>query len=318
MVGFHNDRFPPRDTLRGTPGFPQHPHCGFETVTISLPGSDCLTDHADSEGGRGRYGDGDVQWMTAGRGMAHSEMVALKRGAAENVGAVFQLWLNLPAASKSAPPFTRMLWHEDLSVTRGAGGGSATEIAGPDAAVAPPPDSWAADAAHHVRVRILRVDGGASVAVAKASPATNLRLYPFRVDAGAVLEVACGADTTRVTKADGRVTLALAADATLKNAGDGRVDVLQLEGVPIGEEVFWHGPFVAASKADLNAAFAAYQRGALVPEWPWKDSGPTHDTAARFYETAAGFIEERGVPVDVPRTGPASYLPEMGIVRPAN
>ena len=99
--------------------------------------------------------------------------------------------------------------------------------------------------------------------------------------------------------------------------GDSRLQLLRLGfGGWIFTAIF--ATILRTTKADLNAAFATYQRGALVPKWPWKDSGPTHDTAARFYETAAGFIEERGVPVDVPRTGPASYLPEMGIVRPAN
>ena len=59
MVGFHNDIFPPRSSLRSTPGFPNHPHCGFETLTLMISG---VTDHADSLGGRGRYAELDMQW----------------------------------------------------------------------------------------------------------------------------------------------------------------------------------------------------------------------------------------------------------------
>ena len=316
MVGFHHDRFPPRSTLRNTPGFPQHPHCGFETLTVTFP-SDAMTDHADSEGGRGRYGDGDVQWMSAGRGMAHSEMVALKSADADNIGMVFQLWLNQPEKAKKAAPFTRMLWHEDVPKTRaGPGCGQVTAIAGPDATVAPPPDSWAADPANAVRVEVLTLEPGESLDVVKADAASNLRLYPFVVEPGAKLVVSCGEDTTEVTKADGRVTLALRDSAKIANAGAaGTIKVLRLEARPIDEPVFSSGPFVAASQADLDAAFSDYQRGALVPKWPWQDEGPTHDNERRFYEHPGG-REERGDPISIPRPGPAAYLPSMGIVRP--
>ena len=126
MVGFHSDVFPARNSLDQTPGFPQHPHYGFETVTVMGRGN-TVTDHADSMGGSGRYGDGDVQWMCAGRGISHSEMIGLRNADTQNVGEVFQLWLNLPAKSKKCEPHTTMMWAEDIPEVQGEGGATSCE-----------------------------------------------------------------------------------------------------------------------------------------------------------------------------------------------
>ena len=79
------------------PGFPQHPHRGFETVTVARKG---LIDHSDSLGAKARFGEGDVQWMTAGRGIVHSEMFPLLQRNAPNPTEFFQIWLNLHAKGK--------------------------------------------------------------------------------------------------------------------------------------------------------------------------------------------------------------------------
>ena len=97
------------------PGFPQHPHRGFETVTIVRRG---LIDHSDSLGAAARFGGGDVQWLTAGAGIVHSEMFPLLDAKGPNPVELFQIWLNLPAEDKLVPPHFSMLWDRDIPRAR--------------------------------------------------------------------------------------------------------------------------------------------------------------------------------------------------------
>ena len=93
------------------PGFPQHPHRGFETVTFVREG---YIDHSDSLGATARFGRGDVQWLTAGAGIVHSEMFPLLNPDQPNNLELFQIWLNLPAKSKFADPYFTMFWDADV------------------------------------------------------------------------------------------------------------------------------------------------------------------------------------------------------------
>src|SRR5277367_1237101 len=93
------------------PGFPQHPHRGFETVTIVRRG---LVDHSDSLGAAARFGGGDVQWVTAGKGIVHCEMFPLLAREEANPLELFQIWLNLPRANKMVAPHFTMLWREKI------------------------------------------------------------------------------------------------------------------------------------------------------------------------------------------------------------
>src|SRR5580698_6261648 len=105
------------------PGFPQHPHRGFETVTFARQG---FIDHADSLGAAARFGRGDVQWLTAGGGIVHSEMFPLLNRDDTNPLELFQIWLNLPARSKMAAPYFTMFWDQDIPRERltDSGGGT--------------------------------------------------------------------------------------------------------------------------------------------------------------------------------------------------
>src|SRR5688500_12678093 len=93
------------------PGFPRHPHRGFETVTVTRRG---YVDHSDSLGATARYGQGDVQWMTAGSGIVHAEMFPLLDAQGQNPAELFQIWLNLPARSKLVQPHFAMFWNGSI------------------------------------------------------------------------------------------------------------------------------------------------------------------------------------------------------------
>jgi len=151
------------------PGFPSHPHRGFETITATLTG---LIDHSDSHGNAGRYGHGDLQWMTAGRGVQHSEMFPLVNDDAPNPLRFFQIWLNLPAASKMAEPAFVMHWSENVPTTTPMPGARVTVWAGAfgDArALPPPPDSWASRDKSDVAVLHVALAGGAEVTLPAAA-----------------------------------------------------------------------------------------------------------------------------------------------------
>jgi redox-sensitive bicupin YhaK (pirin superfamily) len=93
------------------PGFPQHPHRGFETVTLVRRG---LIDHSDSLGATARFGGGDAQWLTAGEGIVHSEMFPLLNPTEPNPLELFQIWLNLPSVGKLVPAHFSMLWEQSI------------------------------------------------------------------------------------------------------------------------------------------------------------------------------------------------------------
>src|SRR6188768_2611324 len=167
------------------PGFPQHPHRGFETVTIVRTG---YIDHSDSLGATARFGMGDVQWLTAGAGVVHSEMFPLLHADRPNDLELFQIWLNLPARDKLVAPYFTMFWDQDIprAVHRDAAGRTATitVIAGALdglAPLAPPPNSWAARPEADVAIWSIALDAGASWVLPPARDAAAARtLHLFR------------------------------------------------------------------------------------------------------------------------------------------
>ena len=279
------------------PGFPSHPHRGFETVTIVRKG---LTDHSDSLGAAARFGGGDVQWLTAGKGIVHSEMFPLLATDQANPLELFQIWLNLPAHSKMAEPHFTMLWAEDIPHRFfESGDGAVTEVAviagrleGPrphaagDVAepLAPPPDSWAAQADADVAIWTLRMAPGARW---KLPPAVNAaarrKLYFFE---GASVSVAGEALAQHAA-----IELRAASAVEIVNTGTDVAEFLMLQGRPIGEPVAQYGPFVMNTEAELQQAFDDYRRTEFGG-WPWPDSGPVHGPErVRFARHADGRLE---------------------------
>ncbi|HZA49902.1 MAG TPA: pirin family protein, partial [Myxococcaceae bacterium] len=166
------------------PGFPQHPHRGFETVTVVRRG---LIDHADSLGAAARYGGGDVQWLTAGKGIIHSEMFPLLNRTGPNPLELFQIWLNLARDDKPAEPHFSMFWDSAVPrhTARDAEGRrtEVTIVAGrieEQHAPRPPPHSWASRPQSDVAIWTVTMEPGARWKLPAASPGSNRRLYFFR------------------------------------------------------------------------------------------------------------------------------------------
>lgn len=263
---------------RDVPGFPGHPHRGFETVTLVRQG---LVDHADSLGASARFGQGDVQWLTAGKGIVHSEMFPLLCNDKPNTLELFQIWLNLPALSKMAPAHFTMFWAESIprSVTADASGRQ-TEVvvvAGrlqgdmSDAAslrpLDPPPDSWAAHADAEVAIWTIRMAPNARwIVPAAAGPDVRRQLYFFRG-----LSVAVSGQTVGAPCA---IELRAGSSAELVN-GDAEAEFLMLQGKPIGEPVVQYGPFVMNTPAEISQTLEDY-RHTQFGGWPWSEDGPVH------------------------------------------
>jgi quercetin 2,3-dioxygenase len=311
----HEDQFPkgndnlgPNDSMKGrslgddfiikdgyrmyhgkvVPGFPGHPHRGFETITIVRDG---IVDHADSLGASGRYGEGDVQWMTAGKGVQHSEMFPLLKKDADNPLELFQIWLNLPKKSKMVEPHFKMLWGSKIPKCRHTDSKERTTevevIAGKlydHEAPAPPPNSWAADPANEVAIFNLKLEANAIFNLPKTAQAGINRVLYFYIGNQITL------DGKSIDKYHSIVVNA-SVDLEIIN-GDAEARILMLQGKPIGETVIQYGPFVMNSKEEIQQAFQDYH-ATQFGGWPWKRYDQVHDRGlGRFARHADGTYEE--------------------------
>ena len=271
------------------PGFPAHPHRGFETVTIVRQGH---IDHSDSLGATARFGPGDVQWLTAGKGIVHCEMFPLRNADAPNPAELFQIWLNLPAKNKMAEPHFTMFWGENVQTLHHQDAqGRVTEVMVAAGALEgaqglpPPPDSWASEPDSDLAIFTIRMAPGARWTLPGARNAgTRRQLYFFK---GQTL--ALGGQAVDVQS----VVEVRAQDALELVNGDQETELLMLQGRPIGEPVAQYGPFVMNTQAEIHQAFADYRRTEFGG-WPWGASDPVHprDTG-RFARHADGRVEER-------------------------
>jgi redox-sensitive bicupin YhaK (pirin superfamily) len=262
------------------PGFPQHPHRGFETVTVVRHG---FVDHSDSLGATARYGQGDAQWLTTGKGISHSEMFPLLNRDKDNHTEAFQIWLNLPPDKKMAQPRFSIVWDE-TQPRRDFGGCVLRLIAGHLAdmqAPPPPPDSWAAVPGSEVVIATLTFAPGAGWALPAASPNLSRSLYLFK---GSLALAGHTLQSGHCARVQSDVEIAL-------KAGAEGAQVLLLQGRPIAAPVAQDGPFVMNSRAELEQAFQDYRLNQFGG-WPWPDNAPVHAReAGRFAKFPDGSQE---------------------------
>lgn len=268
------------------PGFPQHPHRGFETVTYVRRG---IVDHSDSLGAAARYGRGDVQWLTAGSGIVHSETFPLLDATAPNPLELFQIWVNLPAADKMAEPHFSMLWADDVPVhVERDGEGRAIEVTvvagrlGDANPPSSPPRSWASRPDSDVAIWHARLDDGATWTLPPAaSEATVRTLYVFGTGSLVVGDHEITSGTAAVVRAE------VALDVTAR----GDTETLVLQGRPIGEPVAQYGPFVMNDREGIEQAFADY-RATGFGGWPWPSHEPVHSShGERFARHPDGMLD---------------------------
>jgi redox-sensitive bicupin YhaK (pirin superfamily) len=274
------------------PGFPAHPHRGFETVTLARQG---LIDHSDSLGAAARFGHGDVQWLTAGRGIVHAEMFPLLSDSAANPAELFQIWLNLPGRLKMAEPHFKMLWGDQVpSATVHDAEGRSTQLTAIAGRLqqgsthlqppAPPPDSWASQPGSGVAIWTLKMAPGAHWTLPAAdTPGVRRMLYVFE---GAGLQLAGKAVRSRVA-----LELASGVAVDIVN-GSAASECLLLQGKPIAEPVVSYGPFVMNTREEIEQTLRDYQKTEFGG-WPWGDSAPVHGRAPQRFARQPDGSEER-------------------------
>ena len=218
-----------------------------------------------------------MQWLTAGKVIVHAEMFPLLKTLEPNPLELFQIWLNLPAASKMADPNFTMFWANDIpgSVLTDTNGLQtyASVIAGQLAdtdritkALSPPPDSWAAQAKADVAIWTLRMPPGARFTLPAANAGTRRNLYFFKGQSVSVGGQEVPSHSAIELQGDAAVGLI--------NGGE-ESEFLLLQGKPIAEPVVQYGPFVMNTQAEIRQTIADYQ-STQFGGWPWVDHEPTH------------------------------------------
>lgn len=224
-------------------GFPEHPHRGFETVTYMLDGR---MRHRDNHGNEGLLTPGSVQWMTAGRGLVHSEMPEQESGRMRG----FQLWVNLPAREKMTAPKYQEFAPDHIPVTHPAEGVEIKVIAGTVGDITGPIAQPATDPVY------LDIALEAGRAWTYALPeGHNVFLYAFEGE----LNVGEGEDA-RLLQARELAVLGGGNEVSLQ-AGDQPARLILVAGRPLREPVMRHGPFVMNTRQELMQAFIDYQEG---------------------------------------------------------
>ena len=261
------------------PGFPKHPHRGFETITVAQQG---FVDHSDSLGATARFGAGDAQWMTAGRGIVHAEMFPLIHQDRSNPTELFQVWLNLPSTEKMVEPYFTMLWRESLPNHRFQDDEGRAGTLGGAPVPHPPPNSWAARPENEVAIWTLNLEAESRWRLPAVSPGIVRSLYFHR---GGSLRVG-----GQFVSSGHRIVLPEVESVELE-ATDETAHLLLLQGRPMNEPVAHYGPFVMNTTLELQEAFRDYQRTGFGV-WPWSSDDPAHPRErGRFAQHPDGRVE---------------------------
>ena len=235
------------------PGFPEHPHRGFETVTVVQRG---MVDHADSQGAAGRYGGGDTQWMTAGGGILHIETPPEHLVMSGGLFHGFQLWVNLPAAKKWSPPAYQDVRANDVALLSSTDGGALIRI------IAGELDGHFGPGTTQTPITLIH---------ATIQPGAELRL-PWNPNFNALVYTLSGHGYMGSEKRPvqmGQLTTFVDGDVLVMRAAEVQesrspyLDVFILGGEPIRESVAWMGPFVMNTKREVLQAFEDFQKGLL-------------------------------------------------------
>lgn len=269
------------------PGFPMHPHRGFETITIARQG---YIDHSDSLGATARFGNGDVQWMTAGNGVVHSEMFPLVHDDKPNPTELFQIWLNLPSKSKRVDGYFTMLWGpsipcktmEDLqgnTIEVRIIAGSFDDLKPPS----PPPHSWASQPEADVAIWTLRLGPNATWTLPATQQGLSRSLFFF--SGNSITLEGKSVKPGHVAELNSDVSCQIV-------NGETESELLLLQGRPIGEPVVQQGPFVMNTQAEIVETIMEYRRTGFGG-WPWSSDAPVHhNEKGRFAIHADGRNEE--------------------------
>lgn len=237
------DEFRSDDANDYLAGFPDHPHRGFETVTYMLAGR---MRHGDNQGNVGLLRPGSVQWMTAGRGIVHSEMPEQEDGLMWG----FQLWVNLPARDKMTAPRYQDIEPEAIPEVEHEGGARVRVVAGRSGDATGPVTGVATDPVY------LDVALPAGAAYEAAVPAGHaVFVYVFEGSA------AVGPESGARTLARGELAVLGDGEAVRVAAGDEGARLLVVAGRPLGEPVARYGPFVMNTEQEIHEAIADFQSG---------------------------------------------------------
>ena len=266
----------------GLPGFPSHPHLGMETVSILRKG---YVDHADSLGNSGRYGPGDVQWMTAGGGIQHAEMFPLLHDDRVNEFELFQIWLNMPGRSKYVAPEYRMMWaekiphhvHEGADVTIIAGAYQPMEAPGLALIqpLAPTQSTWAANPDSELAIWVITLQPGARLTLPPAQLQANQRtLYTLAGRGMFVAEQDVGGNH--------RIRVVAQQALLLENRGAKENTLILMQGVPLQEPAIRSTVYVTNTIAEMRQAKLDFQHTEFGG-WPWPGREPMHGPGFRRF-----------------------------------